>query len=546
MSEFGTRSAVTTRWFAELRRRRVLRVAVVYAAAGWVAIQVASTVLPPLDAPAWSVKLVIVVVALGFPLAVVLAWLLGIRSGDPRKTGDAPAPMPATALAPADPRVAGGPPAATAASHDGRRSIAVLPFVNMSGDVENEYFGDGIAEEILSLLAKLPQLKVASRTSSSCFKGRAFDIPTVAGRLDVATVLEGSVRRSGNRVRITAQLIDAASDSHLWSETYDRELADVFAIQDDIASSIVGALKVKLSQQQRHALQSVATTNAQAYDFYLRGHRYFYEMTRRGFQHAIGMYEHAIELDPGYAAAWAGMADAYSELYRYAIDKPENAASAIEASGRAVELDPGSAEAHTSRGIALSIDRRDAEAEHHFEKAIELNPRLFDAWFLYGRYSGTRNKWEKAAQLYLGAAEVEPDNYNPIVNLAMAYNALGREREEAEVRQRGLQLIEWHLQLVPDDARARYFGAITLASLGQRDKALAWAEMVLESEEEEGNVLYNIACVFALLGEDARAIGLLERAVELGWRDRSWMETDSDLASLRGTPRFEALLAVMH
>lgn len=544
MREPGTQSAAI-RWYAELRRRHVLRVAVVYAAAGWVAIQVASTVLPPLDAPAWSVKLVIVLVALGFPLAVVLAWFFAIDTDSRRRIEEAAALSVDTPQGKVR-RAGDGSAKSTAASQDGRRSIAVLPFVNLSGDAENEYFGDGIAEEILNLLAKLPQLKVASRTSSSCCKGKEDDIPTVAARLGVGTVLEGSVRRSGNRVRITAQLIDAASDSHLWSETYDRELADVFAIQDDIANSIVDALKVKLSQRQRHALQFVATTNAQAYDFYLRGHNYFYEMTRRGFQHAIAMYQHAIELDPDYAAAWAGMADAYSELYRYAIDTPENAAAAIDASGRAVELDPDSAEAHTSRGIALSIDRRDSEAEHHFEKAIELNPRLFDAWFLYGRYCGTRNKWERAAQLYLRAAEVEPDNYNPVVNLSMAYSALGREQEEAEVRTRGLELIERHLQLAPDDARARYFGAVTLASLGQRDKALAWAEMVLESEEEEGNVLYNIACVFALLGEDERATGLLERAVELGWRDRAWMETDTDLVSLRGTPRFEALLQLMH
>ena len=546
MGKRNIQSAVV-RLFVELRRRRVIRVAIVYAAVGWVIIEVSSTVLPPLDAPAWSVKLVIILVALGLPLAVAMAWIFDFGPDGVHRTENAPeTEAGAGARLQHGAQPASGHGRRAGDGRDGRRSIAVLPFVNMSGDAENEYFSDGISEEILNLLAKLPQLKVASRTSSSCFKGKEIDIPTVAARLDVAAVLEGSVRRAGNRVRITAQLIDAASDSHLWSETYDRELEDVFAIQDDIASSIVDALKVKLSQQQRHALQYVATANAQAYDFYLRGHKYFYAMTRRGFEHAISMYEHAIELDPGYAAAWAGMADAYSELYRYAIDTPENAASAVEASGRAVELDPESAEAHTSRGIALSIDRRDAEAEHHFEKAIELNPNLFDAWFLYGRYCGTRSKWEKAAQLYLQAAEIEPDNYNPVTNLAMAYNALGRQREEVEVRQHGLELIERRLQLAPHDARARYFGAITLASLGQREKALEWAEMVLDSEEEEGNVLYNIACVFAQLGEGERAIGLLERAVELGWRDRAWLETDTDLSSLRGTPRFEALLEVMH
>lgn len=530
------------RFLGELRRRRVIRVAIVYAAVGWLTIEVATTVLPPLDAPLWTVKAVIVLVALGLPIAIVIAWIFDLGPHGLHRTDAAADPASARVrdLTP-DP-----PARRRAQEEDGRRSIAVLPFVNMSGDAQNEYFSDGISEEILNLLAKLPQLRVSSRTSSSCFKGKDIDIPTVAAKLNVSAVLEGSVRRAGNRVRITAQLIDAQSDSHLWSDTYDREMEDVFAIQDDISRSIVAALRVTLSATQQRALQYVATSNAQAYDFYLRGHKYFYEMTRRGFQHAISMYEHAIELDPNYAAAWAGMADAYSELYRYAIDTPENAAMAVEASGRAVELNPDSAEAHTSRGIALSIDKRDAEAERHFETAILLNPNLFDAYFLYGRYCGTRGYFEKAARLYQQAAEVDPDDYNPAINLAMTYNSMGRKQEEMGTRRQGLKLIEQHLQLAPHDARARYFGAVSLAALGNRDKALEWADLALKTDENESNVLYNIACVFARLGEAERAIELLERAVSLGWRDRAWLETDSDFILLRDMPRFKALLEVMH
>ncbi|MGA7296102.1 MAG: tetratricopeptide repeat protein [Rhodanobacteraceae bacterium] len=541
--------SIFSNFFAELRRRRVIRVTVVYVLAGWAVIEAASTLLPGLHLPPWTVTFVIALVLLGFPIAVVMGWIFDIGPQGMQRTSESPQRAP-------EPEPSGGKnhgkratdkqPGPGCENHDGHRSIAVLPFVNMSGDEENEYFSDGIAEEILNLLAKLPQLKVSSRTSSACFKGKDIDIPTVAKKLEVATVLEGSVRRAGNRVRITAQLIDAQSDSHLWSETYDREMEDVFAIQDDISSSIVDALLVKLSAQQRRKLQYVATGNAQAYDCYLRGHKYFYAMTRRGFEHAITMYRRALELDPNYAVAWAGMADAYSELYRYAEDTPENAAMALEASGRAVELDPQSAEAHTSRGIALSIGKRDAEAEQHFEKAIELNPRLFDAWFLYGRYCGTRGKWEKAASLYRHAAEVEPDNYNPVINLAMAYDALGLQEEKKSIRKKGLSLIEQHLQMAPDDARARYFGAITLASMGDRERALEWADMALESNENESNVVYNIACVFAQLGESERGMDLLERAVGLGWRDRAWLETDSDLACLRGMPRFTALLKDMH
>ena len=265
-------------FFIELRRRRVIRVAIVYAVAGWVIVEVASTVLPPLNLPEWSVKLVIVLVALGFPIAVIMGWMFDVGPGGTVRTAPAAdliGPTTATDDSPAPAVMAtqSAPQAAQPANHpaEDRRTIAVLPFVNMSGDAENEYFSDGIAEEILNLLTKLPQLKVASRTSSFVFKGKEAGIRAVATELDVSYVLEGSVRRAGDHVRITAQLIEADGDSHLWSETYDREMKDVFAIQDDIARSITDALKVALSPRERRALQNVATADAQAYDFYLRG-----------------------------------------------------------------------------------------------------------------------------------------------------------------------------------------------------------------------------------------------------------------------------------
>jgi adenylate cyclase len=284
MNEPAARSTALRRFVEDLRRRRVLRVAAVYVVIGWIIIEVSSTVLPPLQLPEWTVTLVIVLVALGFPLAVVMSWMFdlgprGVERTPARPDVDADpasAANTATAAQPAlrvvAPRDDTQPLSATEGS---RRTIAVLPFLNMSGDPANEYFSDGISEEILNLLTKLPQLKVASRTSSFYFKGKEIDIPMVAMKLRVDSVLEGSVRRSGNRVRITAQLIDVETDSNLWSETYDRELENVFAIQDDIASSIVNALKLTLNPKQRRSIQYVATAYVQAYDDYLRGRKYF-------------------------------------------------------------------------------------------------------------------------------------------------------------------------------------------------------------------------------------------------------------------------------
>jgi adenylate cyclase len=290
----------------------VFRVLILYAIAGWIVIEISSTVLPGLNLPDWAPTLVIVLVALGFPVAMLMAWAFDIGPEGVTRTGPAE-PVSAEGASAANPQPPGSvarPSAPPAARRADDHSIAVLPFLNMSGDVENEYFSDGIAEEILNLLVKLPQLKVASRTSSFVFKGRSVNIPTVANELGVATVLEGSVRQAGGRVRITAQLIDAASDTHVWSETYDREMKDVFAIQDDIAQSIVNALQVTLTPQERRSIQFVATSDAKAYDHYLRGRSFMYSMSRQDYRHAIRMYQQAIDLDHKYALAYAGMADA--------------------------------------------------------------------------------------------------------------------------------------------------------------------------------------------------------------------------------------------
>jgi adenylate cyclase len=529
--------------FAELKRRRVFRVVVLYAIAGWVVIEVSSTVLPNLNLPDWSVTLVTVLVVLGFILAIMLAWAFDIGPGGIHRTAGISEPQGDSQITRAEPMSSTqGPSDESSAEAVDLKSIAVLPFVNMSGDAENEYFSDGISEEILNLLVKLPKLRVASRTSSFAFKGKDFDIPDVARRLNVGTVLEGSVRRAGDRVRITGQLIETSTDSHLWSETYDREMKDVFAIQDDIARSIVDALQMTLTPKDRRALQYVATSNPEAYDYYLKGRKFFYAMSSRDFQHAIGMYDKAIELDPNYAIAYAGIADTYSQMYRFADARLENAARALEASRKAVELDPDSAEAHASMGLALFINDKYEEAERHFETAILLNPKLFESYYFYALSCKSQGNQEKAARLFIQASEVNPADYQSQSFLALSYTALGREEAATKARLKTIDLVERHLDMNPDDTRALYLGAANLSSLGEAERAMDWANRSLEVGSEEPLVLYNVACTCALLGETERSLELLEKAVNLGWGDRAWLETDSDLDSLRGLPRFKTLL----
>ena len=549
MSDQPQQSAAATFW-AELKRRRVVRVVVLYAIGGWIVIEVTSTVSPNLNLPDWTVKLVTILVALGFVIAIVLAWAFDIGPGGVHRTTGAD---DAAVTPRQDPGASAASVAAkdkereSAAVVDDRKAIAVLPFVNMSGDAENEYFSDGISEEILNLMVKLPQLRVASRTSSFMFKGKEVSIPTIAEELGVDTVLEGSVRRAGDRVRITAQLIDVTTDSHLWSETYDRELKDVFAIQDDIAHSITAALEMALTPKERRAIQSVASSNVKAYDFYLRGRSYMYTMTRPGFENAIRMYQQAIDLDANYALAYAGIADANSHMYRYdASGRKSVKEKAKEASEKAIALDPDSSEARASRGLAMFINEEYAEAEREFEKAIELNPNLFEAYYYFGLAHSSQGEFEKATDMYLQAMEINPADYQPQIFLAQAYASLGRKQDEMKARLDSVDVVQRYLEMNPHDSRALIVGAIQLRIVGEQEKGLELVERALGQDAKEPAVLYNAACFYAMQADIDRSLELLARAVELGWGNRAWLETDSDLDALRSDHRYVALLEGLH
>jgi adenylate cyclase len=547
MSDQPQQNAVTGLW-AELKRRRVVRVIVLYAIAGWIVIEVTSTVSPNLNLPDWTVRLVTILVVLGFLIAFMLAWAFDIGPGGIHRTAtvdDAGAESSQDSDTSSAVVAAKDEDDDSAAVIDERKTIAVLPFVNMSGDVENEYFSDGISEEILNLMVKLPQLRVASRTSSFMFKGKDVNISTVAEQLGVETVLEGSVRRAGDRVRITAQLIDVATDSHLWSETYDREFKDVFAIQDDIAQSITDALEMALTPKERRAIQYVATADAGAYDYYLRGRSYMYTMTRADYEYAARMFEQAIYQDAKYALAYAGMADAYSHMFRYADGSKENAEKARDASEKAIALDPDSAEARASRGMAMFINEDYAEAEQEFEKAIALNPNLFEAYYYFGLAYSSQGKFEEAVGMYQKAMEVNPNDYQAPIFLAQAYASLGRRHDEMKMRLASLDLVQRHLEMNPHDTRALYVGANQLCNVGETEKGLELAERALGQNDKEPIVLYNVACFYAMQGDPDRSLELLTQAVERGWGDRAWLETDSDLDTLRKDQRFIDLLKGM-
>jgi TolB-like protein/Flp pilus assembly protein TadD len=427
-------------------------------------------------------------------------------------------------------------------AHKSRPSIAILAFIDMSPEKDQEHFCDGIAEEIINSLAQVRGLSVAARTSAFAFKGKSEDIRMIGRKLGVATVLEGSVRKAGEQLRISAQLINVEDGYHLWSERYDRKLKDIFSIQDEISRSIAGILKVTLSPEEKDLIGRVPTKDLQAYDYYLRGKQFYYQYKKKGIEFALRMFSQAIEIDPNYALAYAGIADCCSFLYLYAGSNPHHCEQADAASRKAIELNPECAEAHASRGVALSLTGKYAKAEVAFEAAIRLGPRLFEPYYFHARVAFVQGKLEKAIELYEKAYEVRPQDYQAPLLVAQSYSDLGRHEEAENARRRGIQAAEARLKLSPDDARALYMGANGLVALGELEKGLEWANQALAMDPEEPMVLYNVACIQSLAGKMEDAIDSLERAVKNGLTQMSWLEHDSNLDPLRKHERYEALL----
>ncbi len=423
------------------------------------------------------------------------------------------------------------------------KSIAVLYFENLSASKDDEYFRDGMTEDIITELSKIKELQVFPRAAVLAYRDKPVTGPQVGRELNAACVLSGSLRRAGNRLRITAQLIRAQTGHSIWAERYDRELKDVFEVQDEIARSISQALRIKLSPQEEKALARKQTENPQAYDYYLRGRQFFHQFRRKGFDFARQMFARAIVIDPRYARAYAGVADCCSFLYMYWDSVEDNLNEAEAASRKALELDPELAEAHAAGGLAFALKKNFQKAQQEFEEAIRLDPKLYEAYYFYARTTFQSGNLVKAAELYEQAARLNPDDYQAVSLLVAVYHGLGREAEAAATEQRALQLTERHIEIHPDDPRALYLGAGILARMGDHVKSSDWARRALAIDPEETSILYNVACVYALMGRSEDALSCLGKVMEHGTFYKNWAAKDSDLDSIRSDPRFQALLS---
>jgi len=592
-------------FFAELKRRNVYKVAVAYAVVGWLVMQAASIVLPAFDAPGWTMKVLLIALAIGFAIAVVLAWAFEMTPEGMKRTEDIgpdeklpqwsrrkfAALMISLALIAAGlltfqlirskqhSALQGGAPATPdAESLAGTRpsipakSIAVLPFDNLSRDPDNAFFAEGVQDEILTRLAKVADLKVISRTSTQRFKSTPENLPDIAKQLGVMNILEGSVQRSTDQVRVNVQLINAMTDAHLWADTYDRKLTDIFAVESEIAKTVADMLQVKLSGREMSEMSVRPTDDPVAHELLVKG-RYFLGL-RRGdnLPRAIEFFQQVIARDPSYAAAYGGLSEAYIVLPRYTSAYPKDVFPKAKAAAlKALELNPNLAEAHNALAkLAYDVDLDFAESDREFNRAIELNPNYAGAhhWFSGASLESLGHFDEAIAEGKRGV-ELDPLSVVNLVDLGRIYFSARRFKDAVAVFEKALRLdpefsyAHWHfgemLQVSGDLKRAALEFAkagdekghpVPIALIGQLQAKMGRPEEARKALKELDALTkqrpvdtYWFALLYISLGDKEQAL----RSLEQSYADREGynigpIKVDPMLDSLRGDPRFEALV----
>jgi TolB-like protein/Tfp pilus assembly protein PilF len=579
-------------FFAELKRRNVYKVAVAYAVVAWLLIQAASIFFPAFDAPPWVMKIFIIVIIFGFPVALIFSWAFemtpeGIKleseiepnKSIARRTGRK---IVAVTIALAVVAVglfvyqlvrsksdtSGSPATAVIAN----KSIAVLPFDNLSRDPDNAYFCEGVQDEILTRLAKIADLKVISRTSTQHFKSAPDNLPQIAKQLGVAHILEGSVQRTNDQVRVNVQLVNALTDAHLWADTFDRKLTDIFAVESEIARTVAETLQAKLTGSAEHVLASKPTENPEAHELYLKGRHFWNRRTEADIKKALEFFQQAIEKDPSYALAYAGVADSYSVLPNYTNSAPKQYIDkAIPAARRAIELDNSLAEAHAALANAIGADLQLAASEAEFKRAFALNPNYASAHQWYGEVLQSLGRFDGAIAELRRAHDVDP--LSLIINtiLAGALYSGRRTGEASEQLRRTLDLdpnfsvaywVRGQInegagkfdEAIADYKKAAETGspsdscqaviACAYARSGKRTEAEKILNELLNESQRRFVSSYALAQIQAVLGNKDEALRLLEKAydersIPIGGGGIGGPKIDNRFDSLRSDPRFQ-------
>ena len=581
-------------FFAELKRRNVYKVAVAYAVIGWLLIQIATQTFPFLEIPNWAIRLVIMLVVIGFPISLLLAWAFELTPQGIKRTEFADATRQysrggawifivivgvilslclfwlgrytASKNAASAENQAVGPPS---------KSVAVLPFVNLSRDPDNAYFAAGIQDEIITRLAKIGQLKVISCLSTQRFKSAPDDLPAIANQLGVANILQGSVQRTADTVRVNVQLVKADTDNHLWADTFDRKLTDVFQIESDIAKTIADTLQAKLSRSAEHVLASRPTENPEAHELYLKGRYFWNRRTGENLKKAADYFQQAIGKDPKYALAYSGLADSHVLLPLYpdlGSNPRDELPKALEASRKAVELDDTLAEAHASLARALASDLQLSPAISEFNRAIELNPNYATAHQWFGECLQSQGQLEEALAELKRAQELDPLSLVINTLLGFAFDTVGKSNEAIAQLRKTVEIdpnfriahiylgnvLEHNGQL--KEAIIEYEKSNTLQAESFSLAQLARAYFLVDRKAEAQQVwdklkslserqyvpAYAMAVVQLTFGNKDEAIRLLEKSYEdhapFDSLDLGWILVDHRLDSLRGDARFKKLI----
>jgi serine/threonine protein kinase len=424
------------------------------------------------------------------------------------------------------------------------KSVAVLYFENQSGSKEDEYFRDGITEDIVTEISKIAQLQIFPRSEMLAFRDKPVTAQQIGQQLGAAYVLEGSIRRAGNRVRITAQLVEAATRHSVWAERYDRQMDDVFAIQEEIARSIAQALRITLTPQEQREIARKPTENPQAYDYYLRGRSYGRRCTRPDLEYAVQMYERAIALDSRFALAYAGLANVCGLFYEWHEQNSGWLEKALAACERALQLEPGLAEALAARARIDWGQRKYDEAIRDARAALERKPDCEGAYWTLGQALFASDRCEEIFALTARGLELSGEDYNIYVPFALAAERLGHRESARELRQQQNRVFERHLEWVPEDARARILLANNYAWLGSQADAMRELQRAVALRPNDSNILYNAACLYGILQMKVEALRLLKRVNEVGYSRWDWVARDPDLACLHDDPEFRKLVGL--
>jgi TolB-like protein/Tfp pilus assembly protein PilF len=577
-------------FLAELKRRNVYKVAVAYIVAGWALSQGIAQVFPVFDVPNWVIRSIVVLIILGLPIALILAWMFELTPQGIKRTETADAMPEATrrkkyvwiyvvviggllsiGLFFLGRYTAQTPRQSEAATPSiTQKSIAVLPFDNLSRDPDNAYFAEGVQDEILTRLAKVADLKVISRTSTQHFKSAPENLPQIAKQLGVAHILEGSVQKASDQVRVNVQLINAMTDAHLWADTYDRKLTDIFAVESEIAKTIAETLQARLTGSEKSSIAKAPTANPEAYELYLKGRFFWNKRTGDDLRKSIEYLKQAIAKDPGYALAYAALADSYGLLRFYGGASPaESVVPAEAAAKKALELDDSLAEAHASLGLIATEELEVNRGVNELERAIQLNPNYATAHHWLGLALATLRQSDRSVEELKRALELDPLSMIINADLSIIYlyarrydAAEAQARKTLEIDSRSfvahyylgeaLQLTGRLKEAIPEFQRAVELNndpysiamlAQGYARNGQTDEARKLLARLNEMAKSAEVPEYALAVAYTSLGEKDRAIEVLEHGFAGGNKSYLFLlPGDPFLDDLRGDPRFEALV----